>query len=143
MNIVPSGWCWLGEMIEGLPGRETLMGSFIGSVVLNVSQSAGASEFWKGALGYVAQSGNSDFLVPPEWEPPSRTRHDHGDGVHVHLDEQDKMHLDLWVNAGDSLEDEVERLISLGARRVQWNYAEGAQHVVLADPDGNLFCVCA
>lgn len=53
------------------------------------------------------------------------------------------MHLDLWVNADESLEAEVERLIALGASRVEWDYPEGARHVVLTDPDGNLFCVCA
>jgi catechol 2,3-dioxygenase-like lactoylglutathione lyase family enzyme len=58
------------------------------------------------------------------------------------LDGGDKTHLDLWVDAGESLETEVARLMALGARRVEWDYAEGAQHVVLADPDGNLFCVC-
>lgn len=122
------------------------MGSFLGSVVLNVSDGARASGFWKqalGALGYVAHPGNPDFLVPPEWEPPSGTRQDHGDGVHLHLDGADKMHIDLWVNAGESLESEVERLVALGASRVQWEHQDGAQHVVLADPEGNLFCVCA
>ena len=119
------------------------MGSFIGSVVLKVSEESRASEFWKGALGYVAQANNPDFLVPPDWEPPSRTRHDHGAGVHLHVDGADRMHLDLWVNAGESLEAEVERLIALGASRVEWDYPEDAQHVVLADPNGNLFCVCA
>lgn len=118
------------------------MGAFIGSVVVNVSDNARGSGFWKGALGYVAHPNNPDFLVPPEWQPPSRTRQDHG-SVHLHVDGGDKMHLDLWVNAGESLEAEVERLISLGATRVDWDYPEGARHVVLADPDGNLFCVCA
>ena len=51
--------------------------------------------------------------------------------MHVHLDLGDQMHLDLWVNAGDSLESEVERLIALGATRVEWEYPEGADHVVL------------
>ena len=74
------------------------------------------SGFWKGALGYVAHRGNPDFLVPPEWQPPSRTREGHGVGVHLHLDGRDKMHLDLWVNAGESLEAEVERLISMVRR---------------------------
>lgn len=119
------------------------MGAFIGAVVLNVSEEPTASEFWKGALGYVAQANNPDFLVPPEWEPPSRTRDEHGGGVHLHVDRSDTMHLDLWVNADESLEAEVERLIALGASRVEWDYPEGARHVVLADPDGNLFCVCA
>ncbi len=37
----------------------------------------------------------------------------------------------------------VERLLALGARRVDLTYSDDATHVVLADPDGNLFCVCA
>jgi catechol 2,3-dioxygenase-like lactoylglutathione lyase family enzyme len=118
------------------------MGSFIGSVVLPVSDSSRASGFWRHALGYVAQDHNSDFLTPPEWSPPSTTRREHG-ATHVHLDEDDKVHVDLWIDDGDTLESEVRRLIALGATRVEWDYPEDAQHVVLADPEGNLFCVCA
>ena len=47
------------------------------------------------------------------------------------------------MNDGDTVESEVERLLALGARRVDWTYSDDATHVVLADPDGNLFCVCA
>jgi len=132
-------------MLRSAVGEEAEMqvGSFIGSVVVNVSDRARASRFWTEALGYFAHPDSPDFLVPPEWEPPSDTRQDHGDGVHLHLDGGDKMHIDLWVNAAESLESEVERLVALGASRVDWRYQEGAQHVVLADPEGNLFCVCA
>jgi hypothetical protein len=35
----------------------------------------------------------------------------------------------------------VERLLALGAQRVPWTYPENASFVVLADPEGNLFCV--
>jgi Glyoxalase-like domain len=64
-----------------------------------------------------------------------------GDGPRLHLDETDRMHLDLW--AEDQVEQgaEVERLISLGAKRVEWDYPDDADFVVLADPEGNLFCV--
>lgn len=51
------------------------------------------------------------------------------------------MHLDLWVADEDEQRAEVERLVSLGARRVDWAYPEGADFVVLADTEGNLFCV--
>jgi len=37
----------------------------------------------------------------------------------------------------------VQRLIDLGATRVDWDYPDDADFVVLADPDGNLFCVIA
>jgi hypothetical protein len=47
-------------------------------------------------------------------------------------------HLDLYATDQSA---EVERLITLGARRVNWRYPDGADYVVLADPDGNTFCV--
>ena len=53
------------------------------------------------------------------------------------------MHVDLWVNDGDTVESEVERLVALGAKRIDWEYADDSTHVVLVDPGGNLFCVCA
>nr|WP_246654634.1 VOC family protein [Rhizobium laguerreae] len=47
-------------------------------------------------------------------------------------------HLDLYASDQQA---EVERLLSLGAQRVDWRYPEGADYIVLADPDGNRFCV--
>ena len=37
----------------------------------------------------------------------------------------------------------VEQLRTLGAQRVEWTYPEDADFVVLADTEGNLFCVIA
>ncbi|NEE03793.1 VOC family protein [Phytoactinopolyspora halotolerans] len=119
------------------------MGVFIGAVVLNASNNRRAAAFWAEALGYVREPRNPDFLHPEEWSPPSATRQDHGPGAHVHLDRDDKMHLDLWVDQDSDVHTEVERLVSLGAKRVDWVYQDGAQHVVLADTEGNLFCLCA
>jgi catechol 2,3-dioxygenase-like lactoylglutathione lyase family enzyme len=49
-------------------------------------------------------------------------------------------HLDLNVGE-DRIEDEVARLVALGAAE-RYRIAEhGARHVTLADPEGNLFCV--
>jgi GNAT superfamily N-acetyltransferase len=103
------------------------------AVVLNVGSSGRAAEFWTRALGYQQEVDAPDFLVPP-----------HGQGVRVHLDEDDGTHLDLWVDrTASDLEAEVERLIALGATRVEWSYPEDADFVVLADTEGNLFCVIA
>ena len=44
----------------------------------------------------------------------------------------------------DSVEEqlaEVDRLIALGATRVDWEYPDDADFVVLADPNGTLFCI--
>lgn len=48
------------------------------------------------------------------------------------------MHLDLYAR---DRELEVERLLSLGALRHPLRYRPDADFVVLADPDGNLFCL--
>jgi hypothetical protein len=57
------------------------------------------------------------------------------------LDGDDQMHLDLHVDSKEELAAGVARLVHLGARRVDWTYPEGAAFVVLADTEGNLFCV--
>ena len=48
------------------------------------------------------------------------------------------MHLDLYTK---EQEEEVNRLLQLGARRYPWRCRPGSDFVVLEDPDGNLFCV--
>lgn len=109
------------------------MAVFVGSVVLNVSDADRAAEFWSRALGYVPQPENPQFLTPNS-----------GDGPRIHLDESDRMHLDLWVDRdGSDQQAEVNRLVALGARRVDWDYPDDADFVVLADTEGNLFCVIA
>ena len=97
---------------------------------MNVIDTRRAVAFWGRALGYVSSPGNPVFLVP-----------EHGEGPRLHLDEDDRMHLDLWAANEEEQQAEVERLVSLGARRVDWVYPDGADFVVLADTEGNLFCV--
>ena len=103
----------------------------IGSVVLNVTDLGRAAAFWRGALGYVPREGdNPGALVPGS-----------GDGPTLLLDETDGTHLDLHVASEGEQQAEIERLLALGARRVDWVYPDGANFVVLADTEGNLFCV--
>ncbi|MGO4426694.1 VOC family protein, partial [Streptomyces sp. MCAF7] len=53
-----------------------------------------------------------------------------------------RIHLDLYAGDSADQEAEVARLISLGAERVDWDsYPDDADFVVLADPEGNRFCV--
>ncbi len=101
----------------------------IGAIVLKVSNTRRAAAFWSQALGY-QPAANPDFLVPDEAGAPR-----------LHLDTDDRTHLDLWAADEEEQLAEVERLLALGAARVDWDYPEGADFVVLADPDGNLFCV--
>jgi hypothetical protein len=51
---------------------------------------------------------------------------------------KNRLHLDLRP---DDLEAEVERLVNMGARHVDVGAPEDAGWVVLADPEGNEFCI--
>jgi hypothetical protein len=58
------------------------------------------------------------------------------------VQERPRVHLDLY--AGDAADQgaEVERLVSLGAERVDWElYPDDPDFIVLADTEGNRFCV--
>ena len=57
-------------------------------------------------------------------------------------EEHPRVHLDLVVDSAVEQKFEIERLIGLGASRVPWDlYPEDPDFVVLADPEGNRFCV--
>jgi catechol 2,3-dioxygenase-like lactoylglutathione lyase family enzyme len=113
-----------------------------GVVALGVTDVERAAEFWCQALGYVRREdgfgGWQTVLVPRE-----------GDGARIAMqrsvtvpEEHPRIHVDLHVaNAAEQAE-EVERLERLGATRVDWDsYPDDPDFVVLADPDGNRFCV--
>lgn len=53
---------------------------------------------------------------------------------------KNRLHLDLRAD-GVATPDELERLLSLGARRVQVGQGPDVSWVVLADPEGNEFCL--
>jgi predicted enzyme related to lactoylglutathione lyase len=54
---------------------------------------------------------------------------------------KNRLHLDLVPDDAEDKEAEIERLIALGATRVDIGQAPDASWVVLADPEGNEFCV--
>ena len=99
---------------------------------MNVADIPRAKAFWAAALGYAASSGGNEAILVPGGG---------GAGPALLFDESDRMHLDLWAADAAEQRAEVERLVSLGATRVDWTYPENADFVVLADTEGNLFCV--
>ncbi|WP_404867744.1 VOC family protein [Kitasatospora griseola] len=112
----------------------------VGSVVLGVADVARATAFWTEALGYVPREGMRDdwvVLVPT------------GEGVQVALmrtgtpvQEHPRVHLDLYARDAEEQAAEIERLLALGGQRVDWDsYPQDPDFVVLADTEGNRFCV--
>jgi catechol 2,3-dioxygenase-like lactoylglutathione lyase family enzyme len=114
----------------------------IGVLALGVSDVERATEFWCQALGYTVRGdgfgGWATVLTSPD-----------GNGTKIALQrsvtppqDHPRLHLDLHVPDAATLAAETERLVSLGAQRVDWDsYPDDPDFVVLADPDGNLFCI--
>jgi catechol 2,3-dioxygenase-like lactoylglutathione lyase family enzyme len=114
------------------------MGLFVGSTVVNAHDVERAIAFWTAALGYVVRDSDDTFAVLTDpnrrWSNLSVQRTDekkHG---------RNRVHIDLYTADRDA---EVARLETLGATRIPWTYDEDAVHVVMADPDGNEFCIAA
>jgi catechol 2,3-dioxygenase-like lactoylglutathione lyase family enzyme len=115
----------------------------IGSVVINVADVRRAVAFWSAALGYEPRGEvNDDFVI---LDPSDGTA---GRRISINWSDQQPppvphVHLDLY--AGDAADQaaEVDRLVALGATRVDWPLYPDGPHdfVVLADPEGNRFCV--
>ncbi|MFJ2200166.1 VOC family protein [Streptomyces violaceusniger] len=114
----------------------------IGSVVLGVSDVRRAAAFWTRALGYVPRGEIEDdwaVLVPADGRTGVRLSLGHSE---TPVQGRPRVHLDLYAGDASDQAAEVERLVSLGARRVRWElYPPDADFIVLADPDGNRFCV--
>ncbi|HEX6873396.1 MAG TPA: VOC family protein [Micromonosporaceae bacterium] len=118
-------------------------------IVIDCHDPAAQASFWAAALGYhvVRAEGGQVEIGPWPEEPadlaeqvrrapgvPTLVFVPVGEGKVV----KNRLHLD--VRPIDSLDSEVERLISLGARPV--DIGQGSvPWTVLADPEGNEFCL--
>ena len=99
--------------------------------------------FWCAALGYrrkgefhqyrsfVPQSGSGPKIILQQVPEPKTVKN--------------RLHIDLDHEAGFDVEAEVQRLVALGATRQSgWisEFGDDSGWVVMADPEGNEFCVC-
>lgn len=99
------------------------------------------ARFWSEALGYRAEKGDDGCakLYPPDDAGPDVPT------VWLQATGEEKRgknrdHPDLRPLDSD-VEAEVERLLALGARHVDVGQSERDPFVVLADPEGNEFCI--
>jgi catechol 2,3-dioxygenase-like lactoylglutathione lyase family enzyme len=126
------------------------MGSRLTEIVVDCHDPVAQAAFWAAALGYhvVRSEGGQVEIGPWEREPPDlaeRVRRAPGVPalVFVTVPEaksvKNRLHLDLRPIDG-SHEAEVERLLGLGARRADVGQGQ-VPWAVLADPEGNEFCV--
>ena len=121
------------------------MTCFVSHVAVDCANAYDLSEWWKPVLGYVD--------VPGDPNEPG-----HAECVIVHPDDEhvglifievpepkagkNRLHLDLRPRDGATRDEEVARLVGLGARQYDdQRKPDGAGWVVLTDPEGNEFCV--
>ena len=108
----------------------------LGSITCDGSPEVGY--FWSEALGWplVWDQDEETAIRAPDltgpfitWGPPVPTRHT-----------KNRLHLDVAPAAGGDQRAEVARLVDLGARPIDIGQGD-VPWVVMADPDGNEFCV--
>jgi catechol 2,3-dioxygenase-like lactoylglutathione lyase family enzyme len=114
----------------------------LGVVVLGVTDRRRAEKFWCAALGYRVREdgfgGWATVLTPPD-----------GTRTMIALqtsetppEDHPRLHFDLHVADAAEQEAEAARLLSLGASRVDWDkFPEDPDFIVLADTEGNRFCI--
>jgi hypothetical protein len=126
------------------------MGSRLTEIIVDCHDPVAQAAFWTAALGYHVVNSGEDWveIAPWEQEPADlaeqvRQAPTVPTLVFVTVPEgktvKNRLHLDVSP-VDRSQEAEVERLVGLGARHA--DVGQGAQQwVVLADPEGNEFCV--
>ncbi len=110
----------------------------VGSIVIRVDDLERQAEFWQKALGYDRRVDDSDdfaLLYPADGRGPNVSL----DQVRARVQVPPRIHLDLYA---DDQAKEVQRLLALGATEIHWKGRPAdADYVILADPEGNRFCV--
>jgi predicted enzyme related to lactoylglutathione lyase len=107
-------------------------------VVIDAHDLPGLARFWSQALGWPILSEREREIVigPDENAPVGLCLMPVTDPKTV----KNRVHLDLTTEAEDR-DAEIDRLLALGARRVDIGQTGKESWTVLADPEGNEFCV--
>ncbi|MFE0046799.1 VOC family protein [Streptomyces albireticuli] len=111
------------------------MGIQLQNVVIDAADAGKLAGFWAAATGWEA----ADWSSAEE-----AVVRNPGGGPHLYFMRvpeeragKNRVHLDVGPTEGSSASREIERLTGLGARVL----SEHESHTVLADPEGNEFCV--
>jgi catechol 2,3-dioxygenase-like lactoylglutathione lyase family enzyme len=111
------------------------------ALCVDAADPSAAADFWEAALGWRRTFAEPDEVV---LEPPEGSAEDGvaPDLLFLRVAEgkavKNRLHIDLRPDDQDA---EVARLERLGARRIDIGQGPDSTWVVLADPDGNEFCV--
>src|SRR5262245_404319 len=116
------------------------MTSRLATIVIGSVDPRALAPFWEAALGWSVLEVEGDdevITIGPAggaWPVIDIVR------VPERKTGQNRLHLDLRAD-GSTQAEEVERLLALGARHADVGQGPDVSWVVMADPDGNEFCV--
>ncbi len=121
------------------------MTSFISHTTVDCAQAFELSEWWKPVLGYVDL--DDDPNLPGHEECLIRDPETGHQVLFIEVPDtkqvKNRIHFDLMPRQG-TRDDELARLLEHGATEVQdlrGQWGPGSGWVVLADPEGNEFCI--
>jgi len=108
-------------------------------VVIDAHDLPSLARFWAEALGWTVLSTlEREVVVGPDVDAPLGLCFMPAGGTRKTV--KNRVHVDLTTTADDR-DSEIERLIGLGASRVDVGQTDQDSWDVLADPEGNEFCV--
>ncbi|MFN8195879.1 MAG: VOC family protein [Nocardioidaceae bacterium] len=121
------------------------MTSLVSHTTVDCANAFELSEWWKQVLGYADLEGDPN--EPGHEECMIRDPETDHQILFIEVPDtksvKNRLHFDLRPRTG-TRDDEVERLLALGARQVldmRGEFGPGTGWVQLADPEGNEFCV--
>ncbi len=113
------------------------MPSRLAVLAIDAVQPRAVADFWCAVLGWQVVEGDDGVSIASSegaWPTIDVVPVPEGKTV------KNRLHLDLRAD-GLSTDQELDRLLALGARRVDVGQRPDVSWVVLADPEGNEFCL--
>ncbi|MEO6653183.1 MAG: VOC family protein [Ilumatobacteraceae bacterium] len=111
------------------------------AIVIDADDPDALREFWVAAMRYEAHGSSGPYrsAVPPRGEAGPKLVFQRVDDLRTQT--KNRVHIDIVV--GDAIDTETVRLVALGATRISTGLFEeaGSTWIVLADPEGNEFCL--
>ncbi len=111
----------------------------LGMITFDTTDARALARWWAERLGGALIEDGSEFCVVQGTAAPVLLGFQRVDEV---AHDKNRAHLDLDLESDDPDRDEVVRsFVEAGARHIERHTYEGETWDVLADPDGNQFCV--
>ena len=121
------------SIVAGVPARQL-------AIVIDAADPDALREFWVSAAGYERHGSAGPYrsAVPPDGQMGPKLVFQQVDDPQTAT--KNRLHLDIVV--GDEVQAETDRLVALGASAITDVIEEvGTSWIVLADPEGNEFCL--